>query len=247
MRASAVSRVLTGVLVFQLGIGALLVFGDMRTGGFSLPGFGPEAPRLTQPVRPGDQRRVFSPDRDAPPHSPLRDAGPLPERLTLTQVEGATWRLEGGIEAGDAERIAGRLAEVEPAVEEVVLQSPGGSVQDALTLGRVLRDSGIATRMLSGEYCYSACPYLFAGGSERSAEDGASVGVHQHYFGRNTILPAFVAVEDIQRGQGEVMAYLDEMGVDPLLMQPAMSTAADEIYILLPEEMERYGLVTTGD
>lgn len=72
------------------------------------------------------------------------------------------------------------------------------------------------------------------------------VGVHQHYFGENTVLPAFLAVEDIQRGQGEVMGYLDEMGIDLRLMQPALATPPDAIYILVREELERYGLVTTS-
>ena len=101
--------------------------------------------------------------------------------------------------------------------------------------------------MLSGEVCYSACPYLFAGGETREIEEGASIGVHQHYFGQNTYLPAFVAVEDIQRGQGEVMVYLDEMGIDPLVMQHALTTPSDEIYVLLPEELDRYGFATGED
>ena len=129
-------------------------------------------------------------------------------------------------------------------METVILQSPGGSVRDALELGRHLRAGGIETRLLRGEICYSACPYLFAGGETREVEEGASVGVHQHYFGESTILPAFVAVEDIQRGQGEVMIYLEDMGIDPLVMSHALTTPADEIYLLLPEELERYNFVT---
>lgn len=244
MRGQTIAQVLSGALIFQLGIGALLVLGDFRSGGLSLPGFGPSAPRLTQPVRPGDQRRTFAPDRDAPPLSPLRDPGTLPKRLTLTQESGATWRLEGGIEPGDAERIISQIDSAEPAIDSLILQSPGGSVRDALDLGRHIREQGIDTQMLAGEYCYSACPYIFAGGTTRQADEGASIGVHQHFFGESTILPAFVAVEDIQRGQGEVMIYLDDMGVDPLLMQHALTTPADEIYVLLPEELTRYRLVS---
>jgi hypothetical protein len=98
--------------------------------------------------------------------------------------------------------------------------------------------------MLSGEFCYSACPYLLAGGEAREIDAQASVGVHQHYFGENSLLPAFVAVEDIQRGQGDVMAYLDEMGIDPLVMQHALATPPDEIYVLLEEELQRYGFIS---
>ncbi|MEO0744112.1 MAG: hypothetical protein AAFY49_02085 [Pseudomonadota bacterium] len=240
-----VARTLMGILIFQIGLGGLLIIGDMR--GLRLPSFGPDAPRLTEPVRPGDQRRTFRPDRDRPVVQPARDPGQLPERLVLSRAEGSTYRLEGGIEAGDAARIADQLDTLQPAPETLILQSPGGSVQDALALGRHVRTKGIATRMLPGEFCYSACPYLLAAGPSRDIAQGASVGVHQHYFGENTLLPAAFAVEDIQRGQAEVMAYLDEMGIDPLVMTHALSTPPDQIYVLLPEELEQYGFVQPSE
>ncbi|MGR3369134.1 MAG: hypothetical protein ACU0CC_01780 [Sagittula sp.] len=241
--ARPVARTLAAVLIFQVGIGTLLVLGDIRSAPFSLPFSSPQAPRLSEPVRPGDQRRTYDPARDRPTVQPSRDAGELPDRLTLT-YEDATWRLEGTIEDGDAQRLMPQITEADPKIETLVLQSPGGSVRDALDLGRHLRAAGIATSVLSGEICYSACPYLFAGGATRTAEPSASIGVHQHYFGESTILPAFVAVEDIQRGQAEVMTYLDDMGLDVRVMSHALATPADEIYILLPEELERYGFIT---
>ena len=244
-RRGPVARILMGVLIFQLGIGGLLILGDMQ--GLRLPSFGPDAPRLTEPVRPGDQRRTFRPDRDRPVVQPARDPGELPDRLVLTQTEATTYRLEGGIRAGDAERLADLMDQADPAPETLILQSPGGSVQDALALGRHIRASGIATEMLSGEFCFSACPYLLAAGVRRDIAPDASVGVHQHYFGENTFLPAAFAVEDIQRGQGEVMTYLDEMGINPLVMQHALSTPPDQIYVLLPEELEEYGFLQSSE
>lgn len=238
-----VARVLMGILIFQLGLGGLLVLGDMQ--GLRLPGFGPDAPRLTEPVRPGDQRRTFRPDRDRPVVQPARDPGELPDRLVLTATEGTTYRLEGEIRDGDAPRLIALLDAANPAPEKLILQSPGGSVRDALALGRYIRAKGIDTQMLAGEFCYSACPYLLAAGTTRDIDKDASIGVHQHYFGENTFLPAAFAVEDIQRGQGEVMTYLDEMGIDLLVMQHALSTPPDEIYVLLPEDLERYKFIAS--
>lgn len=245
-RASPVARILTGVLIFQLGIGALLVLGDVQQGGLRLPKLWTDTPRLSEPVRPGDQRRVFDPRRDRPATRPLRDPGDLPDRLVLTPAEGRNWRLEGTIAEGDARRILDQIDGAAPPPETLILQSPGGAVTEALALGRQLRARGIATRMLTGEFCYSACPYLLAGGARREIAAEASVGVHQHYFGENSLMPAFVAVEDIQRGQSEVMTYLDEMGIDPLVMRHALATPPDEIYLLLPEELARYGFHAPG-
>ena len=243
---SLVARVLTGALAFQVGIAAMLVLGDMQQASFNWPGSGPKSPRLTEPVGPGDQRRQFRPERDRPATRPARDPGDMPPRLVLTAMGETTYRLEGTVAEGDAERIIKRMQEARPHPERLVLQSPGGSVADALALGRHLRAEGIEVRMLSGEYCFSACPYILAGGAVRDIPDEALVGVHQHYFGESTLLPASYAVEDIQAGQGEVMIYLDAMGIDPLVMHHALTTPPDEIYILLPEELRDYGFVS-GD
>jgi len=240
-KRNTIARVLAGVLGFQLLLGGLLFVGDLQQG-FSLPRFGPSAPSLSDPVRPGDQTRRFNPDRAVP-----GAAEPLPQRLVMTPVAGgAAVLLEGTIEGGDAPRILAQINGLSPAPTQVLLNSPGGSVADALELGRALRLAGMDTALRSGDICYSACPYVLAAGVTRSVPDDAFVGVHQHYFGESTLLPAFAAVEDIQRGQGEVMRYLDQMGIDPLLMQHALVTPPDEIYVLLPEELLRYGLISAA-
>jgi hypothetical protein len=237
-KRNPVGRVLIGVLAFQLLLAGLLFVGDLQNG-ISLPRIGPKAPSLTEPVRPGDQTRRFSPKRAVPDS---RD--PLPKRLTLTVVSGgAAILIEGEIADGDAPRIIKQVEELREAPTRVILNSPGGSVHDALELGRALRLAGFETEMREGDICYSACPYLLAAGVKRSIPEEAFVGVHQHYFGESTILPAFAAVEDIQRGQGLVMRYLDQMGIDPLIMQHALITPPDEIYVLLPEELIRYGFI----
>jgi hypothetical protein len=235
-----VGRVLVAVLFFQLGLAGLLFWDDIADG-LRMPGLSPRAPALDDPIRPGDQTRRFQPDRARPGGIPM-PASPLPDRLTLTVVEAGTRvLLEGTIQAGDAERIQKQLSALEPMPEGVFLNSPGGSVRDALVLGRALRQMGMTTALRSGDICYSACPYLLAAGTSRTIPEDASVGVHQHFFGENTLLPTFLAVEDIQRGQGEVMEYLDQMGIDPLVMRHALATPSDEIYLLLPEELESYG------
>ncbi|NNK16093.1 MAG: hypothetical protein HKP51_04215 [Sulfitobacter sp.] len=238
-----IRRVLISVLFFQLGLAGLLFWGDLQDG-LRLPGFGPSAPALTEPIRPGDQTRRYRPDRAPAPGQPM-PTSPLSDRLVLTTIEaGASALLEGSIAAGDGDRMAKELGELAQKPQRVILNSPGGSVQDAIALGRFLRAEGFNTALRDGDICYSACPYLLASGVARDIPDGGSVGVHQHYFGESTLLPAFVAVEDIQRGQGEVMGYLHDMGVDPLVMRHALVTPPDEIYILVPEELRSYKFTT---
>lgn len=251
MRASP-ARVIKAIFALQMAIGVALVAGDMSFGVPSLPG-GDRAPDLDQPVRPGDQTRRYRPgtlpDRPDRPFPTMTD---MPDRLTLSeaQLDGRdVLRMVGTIAPGDGERVPDLLAERAGGEDPppLVLHSPGGSVEDALRIGRAVREMGLETEVATGEACLSACPYLLAGGVARRVHANGSVGVHQHYFGENTVLPAFLAVKDVQRGQGRVMAYLDEMGVDPLLMQHALTTPPESIYIFVPEELERYAMTTPGD
>jgi hypothetical protein len=234
------------VLWVQLGFAVLLFGSDMLR---VLPQIvtPSNAPQLTEPLRPGDQTRRFDPaqvpTREASPNSrPLPNTGDMPSRLLFETVQ---WdgrealTITGEIQPGDAARFADFTADhAPPAV--IYLNSPGGSVTDALAIGRTIRDFGADTAMSDADVCLSACPYILAAGTTRIIPEGAWVGVHQHFFGENIALPAFLAVEDIQRGQGDVMAYLDEMGIDPLVMQHALVTPPDEIYILTQDQLQRY-------
>ncbi len=255
------------LLVVQLGMGAVLFASDLWDDGAgagplrALPRlFAPQPPSLDAPVRPGDQTRRYRRDTGAPARTgaPLPATNDMPARLSLA-VDGDTIRLAGRIAPGDADRLADALRETAdtgdgvlpgdaepggPPLRTALLDSPGGSVADALAIGRTLREAGLETEVGAGAVCLSACPYMLAGGAARRVDPDGFVGVHQHYFGESGVQPAFMAVEDVQRGQARVMVHLDAMGVDPLLMQHAMTTAPDEIYVLLPEELERYALIT---
>jgi len=242
-------RAILAILAFQIAMAVVLAGNDLIR---ALPQLltPSRQPALDTPVRPGDQVRRFRPG-DLPDRpkgtpnrtTPLPNPGDMPSRLRFEPPEEGVALITGTIAPGDADRFADWLTGVE-GLDSLRLHSPGGSVMDALAIGRSLRAADIATTMDPGDICFSACPYILAGGMTRTVSDEALVGVHQHYFGENTALPAFLAVEDIQRGQGEVMAYLDEMGVDVRVMEHALTTPPEEIYVLLPEELRDYALVT---
>jgi hypothetical protein len=229
------------ILLLQLGIAMFLFGSDIARVLPRLALSAPDAPRLTQPVLPGDQRRLY--DRKHAPSGPSApDTGDMPSRLVF-EMDGDVLRLTGAIAENDAVRFDDWLVTREiPAFVE--LHSTGGSVTDALAIGKRLRAAEATTRVTEGLVCLSACPYILASGVARQVHKDAYVGVHQHSYGESTVLPAFLAIEDIQRGQGEVMEYLDAMGVDLRLMQHALATPPQEIYILIPEELERYALAT---
>lgn len=239
-----------GLFVSQIAMAAWLVAHDL---GPTLPRLvaAPGAERLTAPVTPGDQTRRYEPSRLPPLRIPpgTRRFPPLdemPPRLQFPVVENGEVRLTGEIAEGDADRFADWLAGLDEPPELIWLASPGGAVRDALEIGRKIRAAGIATGVAAGDVCFSACPYVMAAGVLRRADADAFVGVHQHYFGENIALPAFLAVQDIQHGQSELVGYLDDMGINLRLMEKALATPPDEIYVLTPQELEKYRLVSAG-
>jgi len=234
------ARAIKAILALQIVIAGVLFANDIIRVLPSL-GLAPSAPRLTRPVHPGDQTRRYDP-KHVPTGPSVPGTGDMPSRL-LFETSGDTLNLTGAIAQGDAERFDTWL-QTHDLPLTATLHSTGGSVQDALAIGKRLREGEANTTVTAGKVCLSACPYIFAAGTDRHAHKDAYIGVHQHYFGENIALPAFLAVEDIQRGQGEVMGYLDDMGIDLRLMQPALITPPEDIYILTPDELTKYNLAT---
>lgn len=239
-------RVIYAVLGLQVLL-ALALMGRDFTAAWPTIGWPSAQPRFDTPVLPGDQTRRYRPSdmplrpaREGNPERPYRSTGDMPARLAF-ETRGDVLILTGTIAPGDSERISEHL---QGDIARVRLNSPGGSVQDALAIGRSLRQANLETVLGAGDICLSACPYILSSGVQRRVHGDAQVGVHQHYFGTNSALPAFLAVEQIQTGQADVMRYFSEMGVDPMVMQHAMSTPADEIYILLNTQLETYKLAT---
>lgn len=239
---SSERRTLRWLLGGQVVLAVLLIVIDLGPTLPTLFAGRSNAPDITQPVVPGDQRRLYNPT--APSAPSVEVEGDMPRRLTalpVTEGDFVGLSLRGAILPGDGARIVADLRTAPPAF--VTLDSPGGSVSDALEIGRAIRDLGADTRLDGQAICFSACPYIFVGGTGRMMSDAASLGVHQHSFGQSTIVPAFLAAEDIQRGQAEVLEHLVAMGVDLRIMGPALATPADEIYILTPAELVEWKVV----
>lgn len=233
---SSPQAAIKAVLLSQVLLAGAIIYIDLR----GSPGRA--APGLFAPPVDGPSIRPYRPDlRPGEPGVPAMR--PMPDRLQFN-AEGDAIQISGQISVGDADRFAGWLDQTRPTQTRISLDSSGGSVADALAMGRTIRAGGFATSVDDGAVCLSACPYLMAGGVTRQADAGAVVGVHQHFFGKNTLLPAFMAVRDVQRAQASVMDYLDDMDVDLRLMSFALRTPPEEIHILNAEHMRDFNLTT---
>lgn len=200
-----------------------------------------------QPILPP----ATTPDGDGRPRPPVTTSPDLLEApLEIVLSSGGLLSLTGTIDPGSAQRFADEIAARGEYVETILLDSPGGSVEDALSIGRLIREQGLSTRVASGGLCASSCPLIFAAGSERQAGRGAAIGVHQIYAAALTASPidalsvAGVAMADAQSVTAEITRHLTLSGVDPALWLHALETPPDRLYYFSPDEMDNLNLVT---
>lgn len=208
-----------------------------------------EAAALAVPPQP-----ILPPALDGPSPGPMPKVTTAPELLDqpLQIVLGSGGQLEltGSLDVGSAERFAAEIAARGEYVDTVVLDSPGGSVVDALAIGSLIHAKGLATKVAAGSLCASSCPIVFASGTDRIASREAAIGVHQIYAAalagdpQQALRAAGTAMSGAQSATAEIMQHLTKTGVDPALWLHALATPPDRLYYFTPEEMTRLKLVT---
>jgi len=187
------------------------------------------------------------------PRSGERRAAPLRQRderlkaaMSFELVGDGKLMAVGGIEPGTAKRFADEIEKRGSYVKTIVLHSPGGSVQDALAMGRLIRERKFATEVEAGAYCASSCPLVFAGGGERKAGERAAIGVHQVFAASSNGPTGGDGMASAQRVSAECQRYLRDMGVDQQVWVHAMETPKDELFYFKPEELIGLKLATAA-
>ncbi len=175
----------------------------------------------------------------------------------------------GDIRAGDTEKFRKAINSYPRTPENakcvtgrpvVHLDSTGGDVQEAIKLGRFIRANGMSTGVYpihlvtkGGELdidsskdgeCLSSCVFVLAGGLSRSVPDsGAIVGIHRPYF---TEVQGSPSTADIKASRDkfnkEIREYLEEVDINPALLDDMLSVSPEKIRILTKPELERYRL-----
>ncbi|WP_136622433.1 MULTISPECIES: hypothetical protein [Mesorhizobium] len=211
---------------------------------------------------------------------------------------------EGSIEAGTPALFKRMLKTLGGRKLPIVVNSPGGNVEAALALGRLIRknklDIAIGKTVFSGcqpdakgcqdrdkngarylgdviDYgamCNSACPLMFAGGVRRVAGEWAYLGVHQittTYIrtklqyrttyrivgGKKKVLNtkivsrknagSYKTYEMSKSVEKKLAAYLNEMGIEPSVLETMKGTPASDIHQIALDDMLAMKLVTSAD
>lgn len=147
----------------------------------------------------------------------------------------------------------------------IVLDSSGGSVNDAIALGRRWRNLGMLTTVGTSNdaneptgvepqsYCESICVFLLLSGRVRSVPHGAHVRVHQIWMGdrADDAKAATYSADDmriVERDIGRLAKYTFDMGGGGDLLSLALSVPPwEELHELSPAELRQTNLVTTDE
>jgi hypothetical protein len=192
---------------------------------------------------PAEPLPAVEPDRDGPGPA-TQPSGRLRQAMSFDLIGDGRLMATGTIQPGTAAAFAAEIGKRGGYVKTVILRSPGGSVTDALAMGRLIRSKGFATEVETGGYCASSCPLVFAGGVQRRAAPKASIGVHQVTALSSDGKRVEGGAGSAQRVSALCQKYLREMGVDLQVWVHAMETPADRLYYFKPDELLSLKLAT---
>lgn len=164
--------------------------------------------------------------------------------MTVTLAANGVLELKGTITPETAPLFAAQIEQVGEYVETISLDSPGGFLESALTIGASIRESGFKTEIAEGALCASACPLMFAGGVERVIAAQSAFGLHQIYSSDQSQISSAQAMAGAQATTARITRYLDEMGVDSKVWTFALETPPARLYYLSDDELKDFQFIT---
>jgi len=122
-------------------------------------------------------------------------------------------RAEGVIDEDVALRLDEALKANAP-VDEIWFRSPGGNARAGNEAGKVIRKTGIPTRIPAGWACFSACNFMFMGGAIRYVDDGGLFIVHMftHVGDKEAVR------SELAKGTDEAIGLIGDVEQDSALL-----------------------------
>ncbi|TFI56669.1 hypothetical protein E2493_19030 [Sphingomonas parva] len=136
-------------------------------------------------------------------------------RFTVEEINGLrVLRAEGAIDETVPERLKAALDGADGVIDEIWVRSPGGNAGAGSAAGKLVRQSGIPTRIPKGWACFSACNFLFMGGEARFIDEGGIFAVHMftHTGNREAI------ANEVSGGESKAIALIGTVEQESALL-----------------------------
>lgn len=142
--------------------------------------------------------------------------------------------LVGEIVPGDSAKVEVYARQMKQGV--IFLDSPGGSLNEGLELGRTFRRNGIITVVLEKGACTSACALAWLGGVKRLLGSTASLGFHAAYVssGSQTLVSSV--------GNARVGAYIVSLGFSDKVVDYVTTAQPQSMMWLNAADARRIGI-----
>jgi hypothetical protein len=115
-----------------------------------------------------------------------------------------------------------------------LLDNIGGSVAEAIRMGRLLRESGFDTLVPANAVCQGSCVYLLAAGRDKTVR--GHVGIHRPYFANG---------DSAQSGNSvrySPAAYFQQMHIPASLLSDMQAIDPRNVRVLTSKELAAYRL-----
>jgi hypothetical protein len=156
----------------------------------------------------------------------------------------------GEIVTGDAEGLLNALQSAKVHFDRritVFLHSPGGSVVQALKLGRLITtlnaDTSVGQPGSPGD-CLSACVWAYLGGDYRFLPDQSRIGVHQFAFGNENNIQTGTATAITQTLAAEIEQFIKQSRADTDFFKLVTSALPSDIYFVPHDKLRELRVVT---
>jgi hypothetical protein len=150
--------------------------------------------------------------------------------------------LGGDIEDGDAAATEAMIKSANDdgrLVSALRLDSPGGSLAEAIKLAELIRRAKLPTIVAAGSRCASACFIVFAAGVEKFASYDAAIGVHgvSDRFGHQSAQTEAATLS--------MARIASTFGVPPRIVRQMVITLPSDIAWLSPDDLRTMGAIMT--
>lgn len=173
--------------------------------------------------------------------------------ITIYNPHSNIIKISGIIADGDEEHFRKLIGQhgLPVAIE---LNSKGGSVHAAISIGRQIRqlvhqiNSPNSLHRVpfvvvnNNETCVSSCVFILAGGHKRIIESGGLVGIHRPFLPEDRNISMEKQKIVYQNIEKEIKDYLEEVNVPITLYDTMFRIPANKIRYLSEQEMQNYNL-----
>lgn len=142
--------------------------------------------------------------------------------------------IQGEIRKDDSLLFAKKTLDIQNAF--VVLDSAGGSVLDALSIGKLIRNKGFMTGVPDKTICASSCALIWLAGIKRFAEESSFIGFHAAYIYKNG--------KQYETGAGNALigSYLRDLGLSDNAIIYVTSAPPEGIERLNKQTGNKFGI-----